>query len=413
MNTNIYIVDEIMGRGKTSAAINHINHSTGDERFLVITPYKNEISRYIKECKSKKFVQPRYSDDDKRYASKLDSIKDQIREGRNIVSTHALFQKFDDEVIYLCRELNYTLIMDEVANVVETSNMAIEDFELLKESNKITVDESTGVITWLDDNYGTSDFPARFEDIRNLCKLGSLCYYGGKLYIWLFPVDVFKAFHSVYIMTYMFSAQVQRYYYDYYGLEYKYIHVTGNDISNYNFSETVDESVNIDYSKLINIINNEKLNSIGDAKTSLSFTWYGKNSNTPIMKKLKNNTYNFYRNITSAKTKDFLWCTFKEYIPQLRSNGFTKRFLAINARATNDYKNCTSVAYLVNRYLDPTIKNFFMSRGVNVDEDGYALSEMLQFIWRSAIREYKPIYLYIPSSRMRNLLIKWIEENSY
>ena len=49
---------------------------------------------------------------------------------------------------------------------------------------------------------------------------------------------------------------------------------------------------------------------------------------------------------------------------------------------------------------------------ISVDEDGFALSEMLQFIWRSAIREGKDIWVYIPSIRMRNLLKQWIRNNS-
>ena len=36
---------------------------------------------------------------------------------------------------------------------------------------------------------------------------------------------------------------------------------------------------------------------------------------------------------------------------------------------------------------------------------------MLQFIWRSAIRDGKEIWIYIPSIRMRTLLKKWIKEN--
>ena len=44
-----------------------------------------------------------------------------------------------------------------------------------------------------------------------------------------------------------------------------------------------------------------------------------------------------------------------------------------------------------------------------VDEDGYALSEMIQFIWRSAIRNNEPIYCYIPSKRMRDLLQGYID----
>ena len=413
MDTKIYIVDEIMGRGKTTAAINHINNSHDDEHFLVITPYKDEIVRYIGECRSKRFVQPKYTDNDKRYTSKLDSIKEQIRAGRNIVSTHALFQKFDNEVIDLCKELNYTLIMDEVADVVDNYELSEDDFQLLKDGNRISVNEETGEITWIDDSYGNSDYEARFEDIRNLCNLGSLCYYSGKLFIWLFPIEVFKAFSSVYIMTYMFNAQIQRYYYDYYRLEYTYMHISGNDISSYRFSAEEDPyTIKRDYSKLIHILDNEKLNCIGESKTNLSSTWYAKNSNTPIMKKLKNNTYNFYRNITGSKNDKFYWCTFKDYQRQLASKGLMKRFLAINTRSTNSFKDCTNVAYLVNRYLNPVVKNFFSSKNVNVDEDGFALSEMLQFIWRSAIREYNEINVYIPSSRMRNLLLTWIAENS-
>lgn len=62
--------------------------------------------------------------------------------------------------------------------------------------------------------------------------------------------------------------------------------------------------------------------------------------------------------------------------------------------------------------MNPIVKNFFLQHGVTVDEDGYALSEMLQFIWRSAIRNGEEIWVYIPSIRMRNLLKQWIEENS-
>jgi len=67
---------------------------------------------------------------------------------------------------------------------------------------------------------------------------------------------------------------------------------------------------------------------------------------------------------------------------------------------------------MVNRFADPNILKFFRSRNIELDRDAYALSEMLQWIWRSAIRDDKPITLYIPSRRMRTLLIDWINETS-
>lgn len=58
---------------------------------------------------------------------------------------------------------------------------------------------------------------------------------------------------------------------------------------------------------------------------------------------------------------------------------------------------------------NPMVKQFFVNNGVDVNEEGYALSEMLQWIWRSAIRNNEPINIYIPSSRMRNILEEWLD----
>lgn len=54
----INIVDAICGSGKTSAAINMINASDDEQRFLYITPYLDEVNRIIDCCPKKKFRQP-------------------------------------------------------------------------------------------------------------------------------------------------------------------------------------------------------------------------------------------------------------------------------------------------------------------------------------------------------------------
>lgn len=78
-------------------------------------------------------------------------------------------------------------------------------------------------------------------------------------------------------------------------------------------------------------------------------------------------------------------------------------------RASNAYRNKNVGMYLVNKYVNPIILNFFGLYDVHINQDAYALSEMLQWIWRLAIRDGKPIKLYIPSKRMRTLLINWLE----
>jgi hypothetical protein len=42
------------------------------------------------------------------------------------------------------------------------------------------------------------------------------------------------------------------------------------------------------------------------------------------------------------------------------------------------------------------------------EEEQFALIEMIQYLYRSAIRERKPINVYIPSLRMRELLKSWL-----
>ena len=163
---------------------------------------------------------------------------------------------------------------------------------------------------------------------------------------------------------------------------------------------------------MIKICEKEKLNRIGDKKHDLSKTWYERNQDNCLMNQLKNNVGNFFRNVCKAKSEQCLWTTFKDYKNKIRGKGYTKGFISCNLRATNEFRDRNCFAYLMNRYMNPIVKNFFIQNGVEVDEDKYALSELLQCMWRTSIRDDKPISVLITPSRMRSLLKQWIEENS-
>ena len=403
-NCSVNVVDAIMGAGKSQSIINYINNNDGG-RFLVITPYLDEVKRYKTWCPKKNFKTPSYDG-----GSKLDDIKKLIGKGENIISTHALFQKFDNELVDMCRAANYILIMDEVANVVDEYNISKQDYQVLVD-NYTDIDPDTKQLVWKSEH---SNYVGKFENEKRLCDLGSLVCYGDSLMVWLFPIETFNSFREIYILTYRFDLQLQKYYYDYYGLPYKYLSVAGDSMDTYHLVEHSDgvNHIKHDYKILIHICDNEKLNMIGDRETDLSKGWYERNKKNVSMRILKNNISNFFRNIRGDKSNDNIWTTFKDYYSYLMGKGYTKGFLPLNSRATNEYRDRTSVVYPVNRYLNPFVKNFFTTNNIKVDEDGYALSEMLQFIWRSAIRKGEEIWVYIPSVRMRNLLKKWIEENS-
>lgn len=404
-NCNVRVVDAIMGAGKSQSVINYINQNSED-KFLVITPYLDEVARYKKYCPNKKFKMPLFENNQ----TKLENIKTLIGKGENIISTHALFQKFDNELIDLCRVSNYTLIMDEVTNVIEEYSISKQDFQILVDKY-VDINSETKQLVWKQE---CKNYYGKFDNEKRLCDLGSLVCYGDSLMVWLFPIETFNAFRSIYILTYRFDLQMQKYYYDYYGLDYQYLSVTGNSMDTYRLVEYSPDInyIQYDYKKLIHIYEDENLNMIGDRKSDLSKSWYERNKQNSSMHILKKNISNFFRNIRNDCSNDNIWTTFKDFYPYLKGKGYVKGFLPLNSRATNEYRDRTSVVYPVNRYLNPYVKNFFTTNNIQVDEDGYALSEMLQFIWRSAIRKGEEIWVYIPSIRMRNLLKQWIEENS-
>lgn len=401
----VKVVDMIMGAGKSSAAINYMN-SSKDEKFLYITPFVDEIQRIVNGCPNKHFVSP-----EKRFKTdtKLRNIKWLVNKGYNIASTHALFHRFDSEMIDLCRNGNYTLIMDEVTDVVAEYDLSKQDFDLLLDKY-IYIEEDTHLIKWKPE---MDDYNGRFVEEKRLCDMNCLAYYGSSIMMWLFPIGVFNAFRKVYILTYMFEAQIQKYYYDYHKLPYEYIYVKGDSVDEYEFTpEPVHGKIKYNYKELVHIENNSKLNMIGDREHDLSMTWYKRNADNVVLKQLQKNLLNYFTNICKAKSSQILWTTFKPYVSKLKAKGYAKSYLAHNARAVNEYGTRTHIAYAVNKFMHPYVKNFFITNNVEVDEDGYALSEMLQFIWRSAIRRGEEIWIYIPSIRMRKLFEQWIVNNT-
>lgn len=390
-----YVVDQMCGSGKTTAAINMINYSSPKEKFIYVTPFLNEVARIKYECKVKKFKEPNSP-------VKIFSLKNLINRGENIVTTHSLFHQFDQTVIDLITNQNYTLILDEVADVIQTYIISKQDRMTLFEKY-LEEPERGKPLRWRESE---QDYEGKFEDVKRDIEMESLAIYGRDIIVWMFPIRIFKAFKKTYILTYMFNGQMQKYYYDYHKVEYEYLYVNNFRL----FTKQKPEPQTNKLSSLLIILEDEKLNRIGEENGALSKSWYDRNKDTILMKQLKNNTYNFFRNRNRQfASRDFLWTTFKDYKYKLKGEGYTKGFLSHNARATNDFSDRIVVAYLINKYLNPVIKQFFNDNHIEVDEDMYALSEMIQFIWRSAIRDDEPIYVYVPSKRMRDLLKKYVD----
>lgn len=398
----VYIIDEMMGRGKTSAAINYVNRSDPDKRFLFVVPYLTECDRIAAACTGREFKQPL------REGGKLNNIKALFREHRNIVATHVLFQMLDQDALDLIQEQHYTLIMDEVADVA--SQIKITQYDMKNILDKYGHIGEDRRLYW-DDAYS-----GVFDGYREIIESGRVYAYSDNFWVHFCPVELFLAFDDIYVMTYMFKDQMHRCYFDLNGITYERIYVNGDSPETYCFSDTPRPPEPLDYRRLIRIEPSEKLNRIGDEYHDLSKSWYRRNTGSNSMVVLKNNTLNFFRNYAKTPAGLNLWTTFGEddvthvdWFKVLSGGGYARSGLACVAKGTNDYRDRVSLAYLVNRFPQTNIYNFVTSAGIELDRDRFALSEMIQWIWRSAIRDGREIYLYIPSRRMRTLLEGWLD----
>ena len=96
------------------------------------------------------------------------------------------------------------------------------------------------------------------------------------------------------------------------------------------------------------------------------------------------------------------------YTTVTTSKPSSDNFISHNVRATNKYIDTCNLVYLINRNYNPVIKRWLISKGIDVNQDIYALAEMIQWVFRSSVRKKEGIRLYVPSKRMRELFQNWI-----
>ncbi|WP_368488790.1 hypothetical protein [Clostridium sp. BJN0013] len=398
--SKITVIDSIMGTGKTSWAIQYMGEAPLLEKFIYITPFLSEVERVKTSLSDMNFKEPSVKN---RKGSKLEGLKQLLSKGENIVSTHALFKRCDEEVIELLQKTGYTLILDEVADVVEQFEIVEEDISILFKSQTIIEDDKKW-IKWV----GTGrSYNGGLKDTMEACFLNNVYHYGKKFYIWTFPIQIFNSFDNVFILTYMFEGSLQKYYFDIFSTEYTYKSVT-KVRDRYELTEYKKHIDLISIAELLQIYEG-KLNDCGKGEYTFSATDLKRLKNKPVLLRLvQNNMSNYFKHILNSKSNENMWTTFKDTQNSLKGKGYTKGFVPVNSRATNEFKDRTALAYIANRFTQPHIKQFFKAHDIEINEDKIALSELVQWIFRSAIREGKEINLYIPSERMRGLLKGWL-----
>lgn len=400
----VQVCDALCGAGKTSAAIKMMNERT-DARFIFVTQYISETDRIRRSCTSRDFQCPQF--DAESGITKLNDVHRLMREGCNIATTHSLFSTYTDEMKKLISQQHYILVLDEAINLLTMTAIQKNDMDILVKSQ--SVKEENGRVEWINADYQKSE-GGRFREEMLWAKSKNLLKYDDSYYFWSIPPELFQCFDEAYVLTYMFRAQEIRYFFDMYNIPYKLIGTHKTD-SGYEFCPLEEMDRSRDLRNKIHILDHKKVNTIGASRTALSLSWYNDDeSNGELsMNILRKNLLNVFRNIYKTNGKNFLWTTFKDYRNQLKSKGMSESFAPYNIRATNEFSDRHYLAYCVNNFIRPWEARFFRERGVEIEGDMYALSILVQWLFRSAIRNGEEVWIYLPSARMRSLLTQWLD----
>lgn len=411
----IHVVDAVMGSGKSSAAITYMNEHP-DRHYLYVTPFLDETERIARECAALKFVEP--SDAIKEFGhSKRSHLRHLVSNHRNVSITHALFLMIDDITAQMITDNGYTIIIDEVIDVFEMTTESEQDIDMLVSNGYLDRIRGDGKCDYYKPNpdnvYNGGVFNKFFENAR----YGELVVAEGidhgkraRFGFWQVNLRLFQMSEDIYILTYLFDGMPMKGFLESYGLEFTYLGTRKCDDGKYRFC---DEGATPEYvgrlTDMIHVNTKDSLNEIGDDKFALSKTWFQNAKEDGRLSDLSKCMHNFFRrhvpaDLVSGKR---LWSVFTDFERSVRREGFGT-FLAFNAKAVNAYGDKAALAYCVNINPNPAMKNFLSNAKIKMNWDQYAVAVMVQWIWRSRIRNNQEIWIYIPSRRMRNLLLRWM-----
>lgn len=198
--TPIKIIDKPCGSGKTTAMINNFNNQ---DKYLVIVPLLSEVDRIVEGSMEVEFVQPHANDNNS--GTKYASLEEHLILGRNIVSTHKMYESLAP-LAKAGLLSDYHIIIDEVPDVVKPipmkSKTSIDEFYI--DTGFMEVDEGSGRVMpkqkWID----TRDqvFDTLSPKILSAAMSGCLYLQDRQMFIWALPPILLQAGLSLTVLTY-------------------------------------------------------------------------------------------------------------------------------------------------------------------------------------------------------------------
>lgn len=403
----VEVLDRMMGAGKTNAILQWLQP---EMRFIFVTPLLSEAEERINTVRPDLAVKcPEkltYKDGDTWKSSKAEDMLLLLSGRENIATTHALLRTCDARHWKLIQQLGYIIVLDEEVSLIEAfRDVSSQDMLWLFDNGHLSRDDGNGKLTFHD---ASTVQKMKYEEVKEMCGKGML--YSAKrsngFVVSCLPVDVLMCAKRVIILTYMFEGSVLERFLSLHGVQWK-------PFTEVDVADVLPSSV----AGLIKPVREQYYKPF--YKISLTQTGW-KNMKPVAVTTVEKTLTNLFNN------HDALECGFslpKEYVVRLAGskNRLVKphgkvhkegreTWIYPKCRATNDYSNKRVMVYALDVHPNSAVDAYLTDMGLPVDRDLYALSQLVQWLWRGCIRNGEPMTVAVLAPRMRKLFEKWLAD---
>ena len=397
--SDIVFIDRPCGSGKTHEMLDQLKEATG-QSYLIVLPTLDEADRYTDALGDQ--VEVPVPED-----TKAEDILHLLNQGSTIVTTHALFDRMDSRHHYFLKD--YVAVVDEAVEVIKPIDGPVRGFEEVYVAHGYAKIEDDGRVIalgrWKDEIDRADGVLSR--TLLNLAIKGRLWksvdsgFWSNQL-----PLEVFTLPIKMVVMTYLHQYSYLSLFLQHKGIAYR---VKRNDEQEQAFRLFCKEYVEV---------------TRGSSAYLESCNWSAtatKKITGAKAAKIKAAMANVRkRDLGDVETEDIIWSTLKaakEIIGGAKGKTTAHNFVSRSTKGTNKHDQASVGLYLNSIHLHPTIAGFYHASPEF--KDGYALSEMLQWVFRMRCRRYglhnnEPLEairtkVIAPSKRMRDLWERYLD----
>lgn len=400
----IEVLDALPGCGKTHAIFDYMSNNQ-DKPWLYLSPLKDEIdNRVFKEANrvGMDFVVPEEGPD----STKTEQIYYMLKEGKNVACTHSLMLRFQDRHIAKIIKHNYRIVCDEELNLISGYNIRKEDREFLIKHELIKVVDEKGMIEFTDPEMDTE---ARYGDVKRLADMG--CLFAAKrstgILVCQLSTKLIKAADRFILLSYKYEGSIMHTFLSLHGFGYQAF----KEVTLFRSEQDIKDRLK----QLLTLIETPSVKKVR-RKYPLSKSWW-ENSNKENQEEVLKAMRAVFKG-SKLPSADLFYTLPKNRV--VREDGKSapmqvkelqkNNFLACSIRATNEYASKKLAIHAYSLHPNQSVKVYLQDLGYECDDTIYALTTLIQWLWRGCIRNEEPMQVAILSDRMNSIFLDWLNK---